>query len=203
MRPDGSDLHLAVPEGAWATWSGDSKWLYYADSSPVRDTGSFRLMKSTVEGGSSIVVRSDNARGPALPPYNSALYYVVPLENLNGLLDYELRVARPEDGPSKLLARISGERVPIWQGPQPVISRDAKWLVLPLDDGQGTDLWVASTVMANFDGWIWKSDVHRAASFVVVGREVSICRRQRRCRYRTDGWAFEVTRAAWAAAFVP
>ena len=65
VHPDGSDLHLAVPEGAWATWSGDSKWLYYADSSPVRDTGSFRLLKSPVEGGASIVVRSDNARGPA------------------------------------------------------------------------------------------------------------------------------------------
>jgi len=145
IHPDGSDLHLGVPEGAWATWSGDSKWLYYADSSPVRDTGSFRLMKSPVEGGSSVVVRSDNARGPALPLDDSALYYVVPLENLNGLLDYELRVARPEDGPSKLLARISGERVPIWQGLHPVISRDGKWLVLPLDDGQGTNLWVAST----------------------------------------------------------
>jgi hypothetical protein len=111
----------------------------------VHDTGSFRLLKSPVEGGASIVVRSDNARGPALPPDDSALYYVVPLENLNGLLDYELRVARPEDGPSRLLARISGERVPIWQGLQPVISRDAKWLVLPLDDGQGTNLWLAST----------------------------------------------------------
>jgi Tol biopolymer transport system component len=145
VHPDGSDLHLGVPEGAWATWSGDSKWLYYADSSPVRDTGSFRLMKAPVSGGPSVVVRSDNARGPALPPDDSALYYVVPLENLNGLLDYELRVARPEDGPSKLLARISGERVPIWQGLHPVISRDAKWLALPLDDGQGTNLWVAST----------------------------------------------------------
>ncbi len=145
IHPDGSGLRLAIPEGAWTTWSGDSKWLYYADSSPVRDTGSFRLMKSPVDGGAAVVVRSDNARGPALGPDGSALYYVVPLENLNGLLDYELRVARPEDGPSKLLARISGKRVPIWQGLHPVISKDGKWLVVPLDDGQGTNLWVVST----------------------------------------------------------
>jgi Tol biopolymer transport system component len=145
IHPDGSSLRLAIPEGAWTTWSRDSKWLYYADSSPVRDTGSFRLMKSPVDGGSAVVVRSDNARGPALGPDGSALYYVVPLENLNGLLDYELRVARPEDGPSKLLARISGKRVPIWQGLHPVISKDGKWLVVPLDDGQGTNLWVVST----------------------------------------------------------
>ncbi len=145
IHPDGSGLHLAVPEGAWATWGPDSKWLYYADSSPVRDTGSFRLLKSPVDGGAAVTVRTDNARGPALAPDGSTLYYVVPLENLNGLLDYELRAARPEDGASKLLARISGERVPIWQGLHPVISRDGKWLVLALDDGQGTNIWVAST----------------------------------------------------------
>ncbi len=145
IHPDGSGLRLGISEGAWATWSGDSKWLYYTESSPVRDTGSFRMMKSPVEGGPTVLVRSDNARGPAVAPDGSALYYVVPLQNLNGLLDYELRVARPEDGPSKLLARISGERVPIWQGLHPVISRDGKSLVVPLDDGLGTNIWVVST----------------------------------------------------------
>jgi len=145
IHPDGSGLRLGVSEGAWATWSWDSKWLYYAESSPVRDTGSFRLMKAPVEGGAAVLVRSDNARGPAVAVDGSALYYIVPLQNLNGLLDYELRVARPEDGPSKLLARISGERVPIWQGLHPVISRDGKWLVAPLDDGLGTNIWVVST----------------------------------------------------------
>ena len=141
IRPDGSGLRLLIHEGAWAAWSGDSKWLYYADSSPVRPTGSFRLLKSPVDGGAAAVVRSDNARGPALAPDGSALYYVVPLENLNGLLDYELRVARPEDGQSSLLAKISGVRVPIWQGLHPVISRDGKSLAMALDDDFGTDLW--------------------------------------------------------------
>src|SRR5579863_4476133 len=145
IHPDGSGLHLAVPEGAWAAWSGDSKWLYYTESSPVRDTGSFRLMKAPVEGGAAVLVRTDNARGPAVAIDGSVLYYIVPLQNLNGLLDYELRVARPEDGPSKLLARISGERVPIWQGLHPVLSRDGKWLVTPLDDALGTNIWVVST----------------------------------------------------------
>jgi eukaryotic-like serine/threonine-protein kinase len=145
IHPDGSGLHLIVPEGAWTTWGPDSKWLYYADSSPVRDTGSFRLLKSPVDGGAAVVVRTDNARGPALAPDGSTLYYVVPLENLNGLLDYELRAARPEDGASRLLARISGERIPIWQGLHPVISRDGKGLAVPLDDGLGTNIWVVST----------------------------------------------------------
>lgn len=145
IHPDGSGLRVALHEGAWTTWSGDSQWLYYASSSPVRPTGSFELMKSPISGGTPVVVRSDNARGPALAPDGSGLYYLVPMENLNGLLDYELRVARPEDGPSALLAHISGSRVPIWQGLHPVISRDGKWLVMPLDDDFGTDIWVLPT----------------------------------------------------------
>jgi eukaryotic-like serine/threonine-protein kinase len=145
VRPDGSDLHCALKFGSWATWSSDSKWLYYSESSPLQPTGSFRLMKLPVTGGSPVVVRTDNARGSAVAPDGSALYYVVPLQNLNGSLDYELKVARPEDGPSILLARISGERSPIWQGLQPVISPDGKSLVMPLDDSMGTNVWVAST----------------------------------------------------------
>jgi len=145
VHPDGTGLHSIISSGAWATWSGDSKWLYYSESSPVQPTGSFRLMKVPVGGGTPVVVRTDNARGPAVAADRSALYYIVPLQNLNGSLDYELRVARPEDGPSKLLARISGERTPLWQGLHPVISRDGKWLVMPLDDNMGTNIWVAST----------------------------------------------------------
>jgi eukaryotic-like serine/threonine-protein kinase len=146
IRPDGSGLQRVIKEGAWTTWSGDSRWLYYSESSPARSTGSFRLMKVAVEGGEPVVVRTDNARGPAVAPDGSALFYVVPLQNLNGSLDYELRVARPPEGESKLLARISGERVPNWQGLHPVISRDGKWLATPLDGNLGTNLWVASTL---------------------------------------------------------
>jgi Tol biopolymer transport system component len=44
-----------------------------------------------------------------------------------------------------LLARISGERVPLWQGLHPTLSKDENWLAMPLDDSVGTDIWVAST----------------------------------------------------------
>jgi len=145
VHPDGSGLHVRVPLGTWAAWSGDSKWLYYSESSPVNATGSSRLMKIPVDGGTPVLVRSDNARGPAPSPDGSALYYAVPLQNLNGSQDYELRVARPETGPSSLLVRISGQRLPLWQGFHPVISRNGKWLVMPLDDSLGTNIWVAST----------------------------------------------------------
>jgi Tol biopolymer transport system component len=145
VHPDGSDLREVLPEGAWAAWGPDSQWLYYSESSPVRDTGSFRLMKARIDGGDPVVVRTDNARGPAVAPDGSALFYIVPLSNVNGSFDYELRVARPENANSKLLGRISGERVPLWQGLHPVISNDGKWLAMPLNDSVGTNIWLAST----------------------------------------------------------
>jgi Tol biopolymer transport system component len=141
---------MLVPLGAWATWSGDGKWLYYSESSPIQETGSFRLMKIAVGGGSPVIVRTDNAQGPAVAADGSSLYYVVPLQNLNGSREYELRVARPEDGPSTLMARIPGARVPIWQGLHPVISKDGKWLGMPLDDNWGTNIWIASTADGKF-----------------------------------------------------
>jgi serine/threonine protein kinase len=150
VQPDGSGLRMLVPLGAWATWSGDGKWLYYSESSPIQETGSFRLMKIAVGGGSPVIVRTDNAQGPAVAADGLSLYYVVPLQNLNGSREYELRVARPEDGPSTLIARISGARVPIWQGLHPVISKDGKWLGMPLDDIWGTNIWIVSTADGKF-----------------------------------------------------
>ena len=98
IHPDGSGLHLAVPEGAWATWSGDSKWLYYSESSPVRDTGGFRLMKVPVEGGTLWWYVPTTRAGRRWRPMVPRCITSCPLQNLNGSLDYELRVARPEDG---------------------------------------------------------------------------------------------------------
>ncbi len=177
IRPDGSGMRLAISEGAWATWSGDSKWLYYSESSPVKDTGSYRLMKIPAAGGDPVLVRTDNARSSAVAPDGSALYYTVPLQNLNGLLDYELRMARPEIGPSTLLAHIAGDRVPIWQGLHPVISPDGRFLALPLQDSLGTNIWVASTV----DGKLRKiTDFGEERSFIA-----------RRVSWSSDGkWIF-------------
>src|SRR5581483_5932366 len=142
IHPDGSGARVAFQEGGWAAWSFDSKWLYYADAFLQNTASGFRLLKVPVEGGPPTVVRSDNARAPAVSPDESTLYYIVPLRNSNGLADYELRAACPESGPSSLLARIAGDRIPLWQAIQGVISKDGKWLALPLEDDLGTDLFI-------------------------------------------------------------
>ena len=96
VHPDGSGLHLADPLGAWAAWSGDSKWLYYSESSPVQDTGSFRLMKIPAEGGTPVLVRY---RQRARPGAGARRFRVV----LHGPLAESERLAglRTARGPSR------------------------------------------------------------------------------------------------------
>jgi Tol biopolymer transport system component/DNA-binding winged helix-turn-helix (wHTH) protein len=142
VNPDGSNLRNIVKEVAgWANWSVDGHWLYYT----AREGDVFQLLKVAVDGGTPTTVRNDNAWSSAITADGSTLYYVVPLQNVTGVVDYEIRVARPEGGPSRLLARIPGGLVPDWQVVQPVLSHDGKWLALLLNDGPGTNVWVLST----------------------------------------------------------
>ena len=143
VNPDGSNVREVIPDGSWATWSPDSRWLYYSQDSPTTASRQSHTLKIKVDGGAPVVVRSDFARGPAVSA--SGMYYVVPQQNVSGALDYEVRSAHPEGGPSQLLLHIPSSRVPIWQGLQPVLSHDEKWLALPLNDSFGTNLWLLST----------------------------------------------------------
>ena len=142
---DGGNLRSLVEKGAWAAWSGDGRFLYYTEALPTEVSKSSRLMKVPVGGGEPIVVRNDRASGPAPGGDGSALYYIMALENLTGGLDFEVREARPEDGPSRTLARISANRLPQWQGLHPTLSHDGKYLALPLNDNYGTNIWLIST----------------------------------------------------------
>jgi Tol biopolymer transport system component len=150
VNSDGSNLRIVVPTGAWAAWSGDARFLYYSEALPTAGSNSNRLMKIPVDGGTPVAVRNDAATGPAPSFDGSSLYYVIALENLNGGLDFELRVTRPENGPSKTLDRISASRVPQWQGLHPTLSHDDKWLALPLNDNYGTNVWLISASDGKF-----------------------------------------------------
>jgi Tol biopolymer transport system component len=91
-------------------------------------------------------VRRDNAGGPAPSPDGSTLYFVTPLKRGGAGWGWEVRKARPEDGPSQILARIAGSRVPV--NPlliQPTVSPDGNWIALPLIDGVTTNLWALPT----------------------------------------------------------
>jgi serine/threonine protein kinase len=144
VSPDGSNDHLVAENGGWACWTADSKWLYYA----VPTENSYRIEKIPTTGGPPVLVRTDNAIGPAISPDSSTLYYSSPQENLTGVTDYEIRMASPDNGPARLLAKIPGLRVPVAHGwtVHPIVSPDGKSLALLLRDDSGNiNIWSLPT----------------------------------------------------------
>jgi Tol biopolymer transport system component len=141
-RPDGSEPRDLGISGAYACWSGDGQWLYYSDV----EAGTYRIRKVRVDGGEPVTVRDDNATGCSVAADGSALYYTMLLTEGAGAWDLELRTASPEDGPSRVLGRISGSRVPAGAvNFQALLSPDGRWLAAPLLDGSTTNLWAIST----------------------------------------------------------
>jgi Tol biopolymer transport system component len=139
MNPDGSDAHKVSEGGGWACWSLDSQWLYF---SPPSQNG-FRIDKVSPAGGGNLLVRAEGQKPAA--DSRGKLFFVESLPALNGLSDMEIRVADPENGPARRLARISGSRLSSWLLMQPVLSPDGKWLAVLLTDGPTTDIWAQPT----------------------------------------------------------
>jgi len=142
VGPDGSNLRKVADNAGWASWSADSRWLYYAILKP---DGTWQAEKAPPEGGHPTIVRTDNPQRLSIAPDGRALYYGVSLAGVNGVSDVEIRVARPENGPSRVLARIPGSRIPSWQLLHPVISPDGNALALLLNDGPTTNIWALPT----------------------------------------------------------
>jgi len=156
VRPDGSDMRTLIRQGAWASWSADGRWVYYSADLPTKGGARFDLLKIPAAGGEAQLVRTEGGSAPILSPDGSTLFYVVPQPAMTGVPDYEVRSAKPENGPSTMVLKIAGHRLPTWQGLVPEISHNGKWLGLMLNDEYGTNLWLVSTA----DG-----KLHRAVDF--------------------------------------
>ena len=162
-RPDGSDTRDLGVTGAWVCWSADGRWMYFSDSGQ----NGYRIRKLPTDGGAPVLVRDDNAIGCSQS--GNALYYAKILTQATGAWDLELRVARPEDGPSTVIARVSGSRVPatainFHAFPSP----DGKWLAMPLVDGATTNIWAVST-----DGGQWRKLTDFGERNVVIARRIA------------------------------
>jgi eukaryotic-like serine/threonine-protein kinase len=143
VNPDGSNAHKVSDGGGWACWSPDGKWLYV---SPPTANG-FRIDKVRPDGTDLRPVRPDG-RGPAVAA-DGTLYYVVALEGVNGFSDMEIHVAKPDNGPNKVLTRLPGSRLSSSLLMQPVLSPDGKLLVVLLMDGPTTNMWTVETDNGN------------------------------------------------------
>jgi hypothetical protein len=75
----------------------------------------------------------------------ASLYYTIERPLVDGTPEFEIRVATPEDGPFRVLSRISPARVPIWQIVNPALSPDGQWLAQAMTDGVTTNIWALST----------------------------------------------------------
>jgi Tol biopolymer transport system component len=166
VDPDGGNLRNLVKAGLGPAWSPDGKWLYYADAS----AGALNKMSSS--GGVPVKVRSDPTRN-VIGVLAGTLYYTVERPLIDGRPEFEIRAAAPEDGPSRVLARIPASRVPTWQIINPALSPDGQWLALPLTDGFTTNIWAISTASG---AWRQVTDFGDRAIFIA-----------RRVSWSTDG----------------
>lgn len=143
VAPDGSDLRRLVAEGGWAAWSHDGKWLYV---SPQGGQGEpYRISKVRVDGGDQVQVRTDNSFIGSAPAPDGKTLYFLRMGSRAGGQAVEIHVAKPEDAPSQLLARIPAWRLPLSYLVQPVVSPDGKWLAVMLADSDTTNLYLLPT----------------------------------------------------------
>ena len=142
INRDGSGLRQLVASGISASWSADGRWVYYSRTT----NAGICVEKVAVDGGPAISVRCGNVNASAPTPDGSALYFVSLLIKSNGIVDHEIGRARPENGPSDVLARVTGSRVPVNRRYfVPVLSPDGQWLAVPLSDGATSNIWVQPT----------------------------------------------------------
>ena len=137
VNPDGSNVRNLVKRGLSPSWSPDGQWLYYNEDYKT-------LKKIPADGGLAVAVRSESAID-AIGLHGSTVYYTVERPLVDGRPEFEIRAATPENGQSRLLARISAPRLPTWQIVSPTLSPDGTWLAQALTDGVTTNIWAVST----------------------------------------------------------
>ena len=165
VKPDGSDSRDLGTIGAWACWSGDGRWLYF--SSLEKDV--YYIKKVPIDGGQPVRVRDDNAIGCQSAPDGSALYYAKVLTQATGAWDFEIRRATPEDGPSEVIGRVAGTRVPPTAvNFQAILAPDGRSLAMPLLDGSTTNLWALSTT-----GGEWRKLTDFGQRNVIIARRIA------------------------------
>jgi Tol biopolymer transport system component len=161
VNPDGGNLRNLVKRGLGVAWSPDGRWVYYSD------TSAGALKKIPVTGGESVVVRQEPTRN-VIGLHESTLYFMIERPLINGRSEVEIRAASPEDGPSRLVGRISPSRVAPWQIVNPALSPDGQWLAMLLTDGFTTNIWALSTKTSE-----WRQVTDFGDRAIFIARRVS------------------------------
>jgi Tol biopolymer transport system component len=165
VRPDGSEARDLGVNGVWACWPADEEWLYFS----VFENQVFKIKKIRAGGGQPVDVRDDNAIGCQVGAAGGPLYYAKVLTQATGAWDFELRRAELEQGPSTVIGRVAGMRVPISSIYfQPFLSPDGQMLAMPLLDGSTTNVWAISTT-----GGQWRKLLDFGERNVMIARRIA------------------------------
>ena len=141
VNPDGSNVRNVAPRGLGLAWSSDAQWIYYSEAGVA--------YKVPASGGRAVRVRQGPSRN-LIGFHGTTLYFMVDRTLTDGSPGFEIHAATPEDGPSRVLARIPPSRAPQWQIVHPALSPDGAWLAMPLTDGVTTNIWALSTSTAEW-----------------------------------------------------
>jgi serine/threonine protein kinase len=161
VNPDGGNLRNLVKRGLGVAWSPDGRWVYYSD------TSAGALKKIPAAGGEAMVVRQEPTRN-AIGLHESTLYFMIERPVINGRSEVEIRAASPENGPARLVGRISPSRVAPWQIVNPALSPDGQWLAMLLTDGFTTNIWALSTKTGE-----WRQVTDFGGRAIFIARRVS------------------------------
>ena len=126
-----------MTRGFGAAWSSDGRWVYFVERADDA------LRKVPAAGGPVVTVRSESTRN-VIGSHDTTLYYTVERPLVDGRPEFEIRAATPENGSSRLLARVPASRVASWQIVNPALSPDGRWLAQALTDGFTTNIWALS-----------------------------------------------------------
>jgi Tol biopolymer transport system component len=166
VNPDGSNLRPLANPGLGAAWSSDGRWVYYSTRGDTAKADVV-LKKIPASGGDPVTVTTEPLRN-VIGSDGTTLYYVFERPLVDGTPEFEIRAATPENGPSRVLTRVSPTRVPSWQIVNPALSPDGKWLAQPLTDGRTTNIWVLSTATGE-----WRQITDFAGRATFIARRVS------------------------------
>ncbi len=155
VKPDGGNLRNVAKRGLGVAWSPDARWIYYSEAGVA--------YKVPVDGGTAVRVRPGPARN-VIGVAGGTIYFMVDRTLTDGSPGFEIHAATPEDGPSRVLARIPPSRAPQWQIVQPAISPDGASLAMPLTDGATTNIW---TLSASTGEWRKITDFGDRPTFIV------------------------------------
>ena len=143
VNPDGSNLRQVANPGLGPAWSFDGRWLYFSTRGTAKPSD-IVMQKISADGGTAVTVRQEQLRN-VIGSDGTSLYYVFERPLVDGRPEFEIRVAKPENAPHRVLARIPASRVPIWQVVNPALSPDGQLLAQALTDGPTTNIWTLST----------------------------------------------------------